>query len=386
MKVYYILSVLSMEEKNLFFDTIKWLNNIEDIDELIKTKYYRVNKVTQGTTMNSIILETWLFIKTIWQEYWIKPSDINWVYKQNMVILNDDLWLFENGKWEKVSWWENTYFFTSRYWFMNIFWSFWEELSKINKNFPKLIYPNKNLINTRKEKIRFIMNVYKKRKKIIWNFMLPLMYSRNIESIRNLLLLWKSEFKDNDILIKKSRATDNWKDITLIDINEYLKDDQKLDYLFLKYISYTSERDSWIYFTNYYEIDKEFRLYYSINAKNWKYKLYSVKQKTNITGKEDLFNKINLSTWNNLKVKWDLLQKEDIDENLMKISEYILKRNKIEVGVIEFIRLNNGEYRFLEINCLWWSMMFEWKDEEDLKNHMSNWWKYLFDRNNLKKI
>gem|GEM_PF-5836528 len=69
MKVYYILSVLSNEEKDFFFDSIKLLNNPTDIDEIIKTKYYRVNKETIGTTYNSIILETWIFIKTIWEKF-----------------------------------------------------------------------------------------------------------------------------------------------------------------------------------------------------------------------------------------------------------------------------------------------------------------------------
>lgn len=381
MKVYYILSIFTDDEKNLLLDSIKDLKNSDDIDEIIKTKYYRVNKETYNTTMNSIILETWMFIKTIWEKYWVKPTDINWVYKQNMVILNDDLWLFENNNWVKVSWDKNTYFFTSRYWFMNIFWAFWEELSKTNPDFPKLVFPNKYLINVRKEKIRFIMNAYEKRKEIIWNFMLPLMYTRSTESIKNLILLWNNEVWVKDIVIKKSRATDNGKDITLLNIDEYLKDDQKIDYLFLKYISKTSEWDSGIYFTSHFDIDKEFRFYYSIDNNTWKYRLYSIKEKVNLTQKEELLNKTTLSTWHNLRVRWNLLEKKDIDEKLLKMAEYILKKNKIEVWVIEFVKLKNGEYRFLEINCLWWSMMFDWKDEEDIKDHISNWWNYLYKKN-----
>ncbi len=385
MKIYYILSILSVEEKKIFFNSIRDLKQPKDIDELIKTKYYRVNKKTYNTTMNSIILENWIFIKSIWINYWIKPDNINWVYKQNMVILNDDLWLFDNNKRQKVSWAKDVYFFTSRYWFMNIFWSFWEEISKVNKKFPKLIFPNKNLINTRKEKIRFIMNIYERRKEIIWDFMLPLMYTRNTDSIKQLLLLWKQEVWINDILIKKSWATDNGKHITILKIDEYLENEQKIDYLFLKYISKISEWNSGIYFTSYFNIDKEYRLYYSINNKTLKYKIYSAKQKINITQKEELLKKTTLSTWHNLRVKWKLLNKNRISNKLKEIAEYILNKNNIEVWVIEFIKLKNGTYRFLEINCLWWSMMFEWRDEEDIKEHISNWWNYLFKINNLTK-
>lgn len=383
MKVYYILSILSEQDKKLFFETLDSIKKIEDIDELIKTKYYRVNKPLKWKTMNSIILETWIFIKSIWERYWVNPNDINWVYKQNMIILNDDLWLFENDNWEKISTQENIYFFTSRYNFQNIFWSLWEELLKINKNFPKIIFPNKNLETMKQEKTRYILNVYRKRKEIIWNFMLPLMYTRNISSIKNMLNLWKKEVWTEDILIKKSWWTDNGKHISLIKINEYVNDDQKLEYLFYKYISKISERDTWVYFTDFYDIHKEYRLYYSLDKDTWKYNFYSAKQKINVTQKEDLYCKTNLSTWNNLKVKWNILEKKDVEDDLQEYAKYILKRNQIEVWVIEFVQLPTLEYRFLEINCLGGSMMFEWKDEDDLKNHINNWWNYLFNINNI---
>jgi len=355
MKVYYILSVLSIEDKNFFFDSIKDIHKPEDVDNIIKTRYYRVNKVTTNTTYNSITLETWMFIKTIWDKYWVSPDQINWIYKENMVILNDDLWLYnsKNNEWNKISWEKNTYFFTSRYSFWNIFWAFFNELSKIHKNFPKLIYPNKNLIYTRKEKIRFIMNAYTKRKKIIGNFMLPLMYTRSTQSIKSLLSLWKNEVWDSDILIKKSRWTDNWKHITLLNVEEYLWNDQKIDYLFLKYISFTNEFDSWIYFTSYFDIEKEYRLYYAKDKITSKYNLYSAKQKINLTSKEDLLSKMTLWTWSDLKVKWELLDNNSIPKELDKIAKFVFKSNDLEVWVIEFIKLSNWEYRFLEINCLW---------------------------------
>jgi len=379
MKVYYILSVLSNEEKDFFFDSIKLLNNPTDIDEIIKTKYYRVNKETIGTTYNSIILETWIFIKTIWEKFWIHPKDINWVYKQNMVIINEDLFLFQNNEWKKVSWEESIYFFTSRYWFNNIFWSLWEEIASKNKFFPKIIFPNKDLrvFKNSNDKIKYIINIYNKREKIVWNFMLPLMYSRNIQSIWSLLLLWKDITWEDFVLVKKSCGTDNWKHITLLNINNYLNNDQMLEYIYFKYISSISEFDTNIYITSFYEIDKEFRLYY-VKSK-WKYKLYSAKQKINLTNQDDLQFKTSLSTWKNLIVKWDLYDLNDIPEKVKELSEYIFKKNNIDVGVIEFVKLKwKSEYRFLEINCLWWSMMFEWQDEINIKNMISSWWNELY--------
>jgi hypothetical protein len=43
--------------------------------------------------------------------------------------------------------------------------------------------------------------------------------------------------------------------------------------------------------------------------------------------------------------------------------------------------------RFLEVNCLWGSLMFEWQDEENMKNMIMNWWNYLYNKDDsLKKI
>lgn len=387
MKVYYILSTLSSEDKNFFFDSIKGIREVSDIDEIIKTRYYRIDKTTFNTTYNSITLEAWLFIKSIWCNYWVSPENINWIYKQNMVILNNDLWIYNeiDLNWDRISTEENIYFFASRFSSWNVFWSFFEELSKINKYFPKLIFPNKDLTYTRQEKITFIMNTYEKREEMIGNFMLPLLYNRSKEAIKWLLLLWKQEIWEKRILLKKSWWTDNGKHITLLDVDEYINNDQKLDYLFLKYISYTSEFDPQIYFTTFYDIESEFRLYYIKDKIDCTYKMYSAKQKINLTTEDVLLSKINLRTWQELMVKWELLELDIIPGRIQELAEYTLNKNHIEVWVIEFIRTHHWEYRFLEINCLWGSMMFDGKDEENIKSMILDWWSYLYNKDKYLK-
>ncbi len=383
MKAYYILSVLSVEDKNFFFDTIKDINSPDDIDAIIKRKYYRVDKKTVNTTYNSITLETWLFIKQIWLRYDISPNQINWVYRQNMVILNDDLWLsnWVWKWWEKVSWEKDTYFFTSRYSFRASFWAAWDKISQHNPLYPKLVFPNKEITLNKKEKIRFIVNAYEKREEIIGDFMLPLLYTRNTGSIRDLLNLWKQEVGSTNSVMKKSWATDNGKHITWINVDECINNDQKLDYLFLKYISRINEFDTDLYFTDYFEIDQEFRLYYSKNLKTNNYTLYSVKQKVNLTWRDEILSKANMRTWQQVKVKWSCLDKKDVSQYLDKIAKHVMQANKINVWVIEFIRLPDGAYRFLEINCLGGSMMFEGEDEKNIKTLILNWWDELFLEN-----
>ncbi len=84
-----------------------------------------------------------------------------------------------------------------------------------------------------------------------------------------------------------------------------------------------------------------------------------------------------------MKVKWELLDIELIPKKLDSLAKTVLKNNNIEVWVIEFIEMLNWEFKFLEINCLWWSMMFEWKDEDQIKNMISDWWEYLYKKHKV---
>lgn len=379
MTVYYLLFYLNEYEKNFFFRTISNISSIDDIDNLIKNHYYRVWKPydSNNITMNTFILETWIFLKEIWIKYWVKPNEINWIYLDNLVILNDDLWLFKNNNWLKVSDNENTYFFTSRYPFYNPFWFLWEKLSKINKNFPKLICPNKELDSYyRDDKINYIINVYERREEILWNFMLSLFKIKWIDDIKRVFELWKKVTWTDNTVLKGAWGTDNWKHIKLLNINELLVRKDMLDYIKIKFIDSINEFWSNIYFTDYFEIKEEIRLYFAKN-KDWNYKIYSIKNKVNLTWKEELYFTDSFSTWWNIKVKWELWVIDEIDSWLFNISKYILEKNNKEASVVEFVITNDSEIRFLEINNLWGSLMFEWIDEENIKSRISDWWKNL---------
>ncbi|MDR2639933.1 MAG: hypothetical protein LBC61_00925 [Candidatus Peribacteria bacterium] len=45
----------------------------------------------------------------------------------------------------------------------------------------------------------------------------------------------------------------------------------------MKYLYYANWSDSQIFFVDFYEIDKEYRLYYTKDKNNGKYKYYSAK-------------------------------------------------------------------------------------------------------------
>ncbi len=376
MKFYYILSAISQKDYMFFMDSISDIQNKWDINDLIKDKYYRVDVRTENTTYNSLILEAWMFIKKVWEDYDIPPNKINWVYKNNMVILNEDLWLFDK-QWIKISE-KNTYFCTSRNSFTNPFWVLWDKVSVINENFPRLIYPNKDLKNLKQEKTAHITNIYELRSELIWNFMLPLMYSRNTYSIQQLFKLWLDVTGEKFMLLKKSSHTDNGKHITLVDTEKYVWDDQMLEYMFLKYISKISEFDPDLYFVDFYDIKEETRLYYTFESNS--YDLHSVKKKKNHNTKDEMSKMATMTTWRNMKVSWSVHDKKGVTKKMNETANYILKANNIEVWVIEFVELPNGEYRFLEINCLGWSMMFRWQDEEDITWMILSWWWEMFKK------
>ncbi len=384
MKIYYLLYVLNDFERDFFFKTIKNIDNIENIDNLIKNNYYRVwysydNKVI---TNNSIILEAWIFIKYIWQKYDIKPDNITWINKENLVILNESLFI------QKLDWLEEikndwkSLFLTSRYDFYNPFWFLWEKISKINEKFPKLLYPNKKLNNYYRsnDKIWFIMNIYEKREELIWDFMISLFKFKSANDIKWILELRKNKTGKDNLVLKLSWWSDNWKHIQLINIDEYLNRHDLIEYIQLKYINSINEYWSNIYFIDYYNIEIEYRLYLSRDKKSWKYKLYSLKNKINLTDKESLYSKESFSTWNNIKVKWELWNQKYIPKNILNYWKMVLDKNNIDISVIELVKTKDWNTRFLEINTLWWSMMFEWQDEKNIVKRIDSLWNNVIEK------
>jgi len=384
MKIYYFLYLLSDSDIKFLFRTINGLKSYNDIDELIKNNFYRVwfNYNSDIVTNSTIILEIWLFIKYIWKKYWVKPDEINWIMWDNLVIINETLWLSRDNNLIEI---ENSWkclFFLSRYDFYNPFWFLWQKISTINKKFPKLIYPNKNLDNYYRanDKLMFIINIYENRKELIWDFMISLFKVKWTIDIKNVLNLRKSVTWKDNVVLKMAWWTDNGKHIQLIDINEYVSRQDLLEYLKLKYVNNIGEYWSNIYFVDYYYIDSEIRLYLSNDRKSNKYKLFSLKKKNNLTSKVDLYWKSNFSTWNNIKVSWDLLDKKELSKEIFDYAEMIFKKNNLDVSVIEFIITNTKELRFLEINTLWWCLMFKWKDEDNIQARITNWWDKLVSK------
>lgn len=389
MKVYYLLYVLNEADRKFFFKSIKSIKSINDIDYLIKDNYYRVWQDYDSSivTNSTIILEAWLFIKYLWKNYNIKPNNIIWLFDENLVILNETLFIQNWSDCFEVLNDSKTIFCTSRYDFYNPFWFLWEKITKIKKWFPKLIYPNKKLDNYYKsnDKIGFIINIYEDRKELIWDFMISLFKSKTDETIKWILNLWKNKTKKDNLVIKLSWWTDNWKYIKLIDINQYIKESDKIDYIKQNYLNFVNEHWSNVYFIDYYDIEKEYRLYLSRDKDSRKYKLYSLKNKVNLTKKDELFDKENFSTWTNIKVKWELWDRKNLEKGILKLWKKIMKKNDIDISVIELVKTKSGEYRFLEINTLGWSMMFSWSDEKDIKNRIKSLWGNIIEDNIIKK-
>jgi len=372
MNIYYICQ-FDNSYKDEFFDNINSFNSFKDIDSFIDENFYIYNRDNNKKYNNWFLLEAYLFIQYIWKNKWVEPGKIKWLFWENMVILNDDLFVFYNWIYEST-YWKNTYFFTSRGAFDDIFWSFWDKISQKDKKFAKLISTNKSLWYTRIEKLTHIMNMYEKRDKLLWDFMLPLINKKSIYDIEMLLKLWNDVTGTSEAVIKWSYGVDNWNFIKLVNIDEYLWKDDKIEYLCLKFFNYLKTYSN-LYFVNYYDSIEEKRLYFT--KKNNKYELYSVKQKVNITGKDELYDKVSFSTWKDIKIKW-VLWENNIWKRLLKKAIYVLKQNNIDAWAIEFIKDSNWNWRFLEINCLWWTLMFDWEDKENIKKRILDIWDNIY--------
>jgi len=376
MNIYYLCG-FSLSEKNNFEKTLLIMSSYEDVDKYIDENFVIFWRDNLGKHKSWFIFEAYLFVKYMWKEHWVKPSEIKWLYNSNMVILNDDLYVFYNWKYEST-YWKNTYFFTSRGAFDDVFWTFWDKISSRDDKYARLISTNKDLEYKRIEKITHIMNMYEKREELLWDFMLPLMKSKSLYDIWKLLELWVKVTWKVEVVMKWSHWVDNWELIKLIDINDYLWVDDRLEYLYLKFFNYLKTYSN-MYFVNYYDIEKEQRLYFSRNFHTKEYDLYSVKEKINLTWKYELYDKISFSTWGNIKIRWELWD-NDIWEELLKNARYVLSKNNMDAWTAEFIKDIDWNWRFLEINCLGWGLMFDWQDKENIKNRTLGIWDNIFNR------
>ena len=371
MKIYYIISRMSYLMHSEFQEILNWLHNGTDLDYYLSDFYY--NKILNSKRIDiraGSIYHELIFLKYIKEKKDISYRDVNWIYKEEMVILNEDLFIYKDNNWKKIND-EKIHIMAIKIASNNPFWFLLDKLPNI-----KISFANKRKNYRLKwDKLEHLIDIYWKRKEYIWDFMLPLYANRSLEWIKRIFLLWKEITWKNTFILKWSYLSDNWRDIKLIEVDKIIEREDLLDYVYIKFISKVMWNRGSIYITDRYDCKKEYRFYVNRDIKTKKVGVYYLKHKIHLTKKENLLNKVNIQTWVALRVKWENWDLKNISNDFINAISYVLKNISDNSWTIEFIEENNWNIRFLEINDLWDSFV----KSLDLEEAWEKWIYWILD-------
>jgi len=379
MKVYYFLSNLSQEDHQFFLDKVSMIHSVEDVDTVIDAYAYKIWIDNTGRTYRAAFIEACMFIKSFLWEYKGIISDIHWVYKENFLSFNREVHIYFHWKWEKIE--RDTLFITSRDSWRHPFFYYLH-----NDGFDSHIYATKPNMRTDwwyYDKLFFIHKLWKLRKDYIGDIIIPFFMDINEESIWS--LLWFVYEKLGKQFVVKNNFWVEWTAVKAIDYSKINIHDE-IDYITKKFFS--GKNIYWFhapYFSPYYDIKKEFRVYYTFS--NDTVSIYSVKNKSFATQDADnIFAVENLSR-DNLRINWSYCSIKDFEENYMEakyVAEKMIRHIGLEIWVLEFCQLRDNTYRFIELNHLGGTLMFPGADEQWMKDYYADMWSQNFQRCPLK--
>lgn len=208
-------------------------------------------------------------------------------------------------------------------------------------NFDKLSVVNKILLNSD----------FNSLKEIYWD--LSIFFINDKENIR--FIVSKLKEKYNKFVIKNIYS-EMWKWVYTFDI-----DNISFEYKIYKYLE-NNYRNPLLVFP-YFNLETEYRLYYDYF--DWKINIYSVKLKEN-NNIEESFEKWNFHMYKNLDVTRDIYDKKYFSKKENNYIENIIKLLWWKVWVMEFISTDKNDLYLMEVNHLWWLLLYDWQDVENL--------------------
>ena len=337
----------------------------EKIENLLR--YFRTYNTSSYILSETIALEYFILYSYL-RDIWYTKQQIKLFINKPSFIHNDKLYIFDNNKFKEVKL-TNTLFISPRG--SNWNYPFFHILQKVlAKKKWKLSKPNLlNYYIPFKGKLYAIKNLYPKRKKLIWDIIIP--YKIN----NNSLIAFKDFVKENfwtEIILKKDN-TQTGEGVYPCNLNT--KDWEKKFFNIMKtHTTYLHE----IYITPYYDFKEEYRFYFI--KKNRKKEIYSFKIKEIITPKEKILEKDNFLYWQNVIINWKYVSNKEWQQkwgkyfNIYKKALEYLSLLQYETGSLEFWLTKDNKFVFFEVN---WMSDPICSTKEDIKN-MTHYYKDLF--------
>ncbi len=368
-KIFYFLDIwITQEDYNFFIDKIFLLSKGVSVKDIIDKFYYKIWEDNWWKINKSFFLEAITFIDYAKKELDIEFPDITWVYKENFLLSNSELYIFDENELNEIDI-KNTYFVNIRYpWFNHIFRIFtqlWWTALWVNHRWD-WIY---------NDKIFCISKLYKgDLKKYVGDVIIPFINNFNESTIKVLYNFINANFSTNKIVLKKS-FWEMWNGVKAVDLLN--TDFRKFYSIIQKQYTNTYNVVESFYIVPFYEILTENRIYYLYDKKSDSLEIYCVKQKN--TNFEWVFELESFELYKGIQVDWSYVNKDDIINNksLYLYIKEIAQLIWYETWVLELGVLGENNFRFFEVNPYGGSLMFK-EDQEDMYNFCYNMYKNKF--------
>lgn len=352
-------------------DKITKIRSLSDIRPAIEKYFYKIWESQEEKTQQPGFLEALVFLEFFIKKWLWTIKDIEWVYAKNFLIFNNKIFEFRDNTYQELQ--EKAMFVTSRDSWKNPFFLY---IEKFFNDRVILLKPNIRISYNEFDKLTIISNIWNFREQYIWDMIIPFLRDKSVYHIK-ILLNFVQKNLGNQIVIKNNIGVE-WKKVRALDLS--LQDMSYEDiYNFLKkdYFDQGVETLHNPYIVKYYEISKEFRVYYTFSQDKG-IEIYSVKNKENKTNiKKDIFIADSFSK-EHIKISWSYMHPNKFmsaHKEVYDVCISIIPYFGLNTWVLEICQGANNDIHFIEVNPLWWALMFPWEDKELMINYTLDMWR-----------
>lgn len=376
MKTFYFFHSLEKHEFEYFLDKVSSIHDIQDIWSVIEKYFHKIWQNNEGRTQKTAFAEALVFLHVFLQKGLGTIQDIQWVYAKNFLIYNDSLFECVGEQYSEIT--EKVLFVTSRDSWKNPFFLY---LSLYFRDRVQLIKPNLQIVDSATDKLTCLSRIWRLRGQYVWDIVIPFLRNKNIPQIQCLLKFVQQKLGNHVVL--KNNIWVEWKNVRALDLSDYTQGiDELYNSLKQDFFDIGISTQNNPYFTKYYNILREYRVYYTYSQIQGIH-IYSVKNKENIPKqKENIFLTKNLSR-QDLEIVWSYMNPDDFISHQKEVYDAcmeIIPLLGVEVGVLELCQERAGEIRFIELNYLWGALMFPWRDQELMKDYYADMWNLWLSR------
>lgn len=358
---YFILAEnIDKDEYNILIHLYSRLKNKEISLNDIKNNYIpRIDEKFRDWTINKATFFEFFIFLEFCETNKIDFSYVEPILDFNVVVSDNKMILFKNN---------NKIILTKKdfiVWLRN---NFNNQLYEVFSNFTNIIIPDRKKIY-RYDKMSVISLIlektnYSKISCIYWDISI-LFLTNNDENVN--IVNFLIEKYDKFIIKTINSEMGKW-------VYSFDKNDSQFSYKIINFLKNHSNTKLPLYIVPFFDIDTEYRIYYTYINNQIKIYTWKIKNNNNL---EDAFKKWKLEMYKELDVSFTYFEVDDFDKEHIDFVSEIIKLVWWKVWVLEFVKTKSNQLYLMEINHLWWLLTCNKKDIDNLSKFYMNLYKDL---------